>query len=189
MPSLAPRITEQLSIKDLAGIHQVCDCSLKDHTQEFLYLAYYTHFPDNTFITFYCSGLNEHLKTQLLSGGLYICVYKLTDTLCRTQACSLLSTFTCALFPHLRSLTFPELLRHLLRHQHNLHGPQGTFCECVECAILLSGSPFIVGEVEEDPTGTTIESPKHFFVGRALCLKLLRPQSLIFHGSHQPWSP
>lgn len=65
------------------------------------------------------------------------------------------------------SLLFTALVfNEPLKTQIFCDGPQGTFCECVERAS------FIVGEVEEDPIGATLESPKHFLGGRALRLKL-----------------
>lgn len=62
---------------DLAGVRLILlrqgQRSLEDHICEFVDLAYQTHFPDHNLISFFffffCSGLNEPLKTQFFGGS------------------------------------------------------------------------------------------------------------------------
>ncbi|KAI2666632.1 APO protein 3, mitochondrial [Labeo rohita] len=41
------------------------DCSLEDHTEDFVFLANYTHYPDNCLYSFYFAGLNTTTQAQL----------------------------------------------------------------------------------------------------------------------------
>lgn len=45
------------------------DCSLKDHTRDFLNLACLTHYPDHSLYVFYHSGLNERWNAHLPVDG------------------------------------------------------------------------------------------------------------------------
>ncbi|KAL0163660.1 hypothetical protein M9458_039413, partial [Cirrhinus mrigala] len=41
------------------------DRSLKDHTEDFVFLANYTHYPDNCFCSFYFAGLSTTTRALL----------------------------------------------------------------------------------------------------------------------------
>lgn len=43
--------------------------TLKDHTRDFLDIAYLTDLPDFALIDFYCNGLNDHFQSTLLRIG------------------------------------------------------------------------------------------------------------------------
>ncbi len=45
------------------------DHSLEDHTEDFVFLANYTHYPDNCLSTFYRAGLNTTTREQLSGDG------------------------------------------------------------------------------------------------------------------------
>ncbi len=45
------------------------DRSLEDHTEDFVFLANYTHYPDNCLSTFYRAGLNTTTREQLSGDG------------------------------------------------------------------------------------------------------------------------
>ncbi|KAL0177682.1 hypothetical protein M9458_026576, partial [Cirrhinus mrigala] len=45
------------------------DRSLEDHTKDFVFLANYTHYPDNCLCSFYFAGLNTTTRVQLSGEG------------------------------------------------------------------------------------------------------------------------
>lgn len=62
-----------------------------------------------------------------------------------------------------------------IRSQLFCVGLSGKFCKFVELALLLSGSLFTVGKVEEDPTVTAQGSPKHFVSQAPMAMELGLP--------------